>query len=56
MPESYESYTDPNTGEQKMGREIRILYFDPSYNKFMPYKKTNKYTLKIYVYYKKYVK
>ena len=56
MPRSFDSYTDPDTGEQKMGREIGILYFDSSYNKFMPYKKTNKYTLEIYVYYQKYVK
>lgn len=56
MPRSFDSYTDPDTGEQEMGREIGILYFDPSYNKFMPYKKTNKYTLEIYVYYQKYVK
>ena len=56
MPRSFDSYIDPDTGENKMGREIGILYFNPSYNKFMPYKKTNKYTLEIYVYYRKFVK
>lgn len=56
MRDDYESYIDPDTSESKMGREVCILYFDPSYNKFMPYKKTNKYTLDFYVFYIKYIK
>lgn len=55
MAKGYNSYVDPDTHMGRAGREIGILYFDPSYNKFMPYKTTNKYTLEIYVYYSKYL-
>lgn len=51
MSGSYDSYQDPNTGDWISSRKVYVLYFDHSYQKFMPYKNTNKYTVSVDVYY-----
>ena len=52
MSGSFDSYQDPNNPDNWISsRKVYVLYFDPSYQKFMPYKKTNKYTVSVDVYY-----
>lgn len=52
MSGSFDSYQDPNDPDNFISsRKVYVLYFDHSYQKFMPYKKTNKYTVSVDVYY-----
>ena len=49
---SFDSHPDPNNPDDWISsRNVYVLYFDRSYQKFMPYKKTNKYTVSVDVYY-----
>lgn len=52
MSGSFDSYPDPNNPDNWISsRNVYVLYFDHSYQKFMPYKNTNKYTVSVDVYY-----
>lgn len=46
----YSSYQDSN-GDWITGRDLYVLYYDVSKDKFIPFDSTNKYNVGIYIWY-----
>lgn len=52
MSGSFDSYPDPNNPDNWInGRDLYVLYYDITKDKLIPFDRTNKYNVGIYIWY-----